>query len=465
MQERMFFSDMMGVDISTLLCYPSSGKWYGFGISSGATWPQTLKNYGQVYPPMHGTLQKDQPPDCINANKIPLDRSIGDLFRDYPEEYIRVYKPNMYQIKLIRAIRVCKTPVLGGRMLKCKECGKELYIYHSCGHSQCPICQNIKRAQWQDRLKNRLLQVPYVHAVFTLPKELRRLTKLNPRPIYNLLMRSAWKTVRELSADPDNIGGLPGMVSVLHTFGSDMKFHPHVHCLITFGGLNDEGKWMWPAKKKKLAPFRAICKKFREVFLKDLDKLIEKGKIKYCKEWQKTREAIENKRWNVKNTYPTMDTSLVENYLSRYINRVAISRNRLEYIESQQKVRLTYNNYRKQEKNKVAPKAVKILHPLVAIDQILVHLLPPYFQKSRYYGLHATITYKRMKDKVPESIIRSKKTIRTVFEILYQILKIPPYECKKCGSPDYEIKRVKPDKKWKETFLSFSPARAPPLLV
>ncbi len=242
---------------------------------------------------MHEPLQKDKSSDCEASNKLWIDNSIGDLFRDYGEQYIRNYNPNIQQIKLIRAIRICKTPALGGKMLKCKHCGKEMYIYHSCGHSQCPICQSIKRAQWQDRLGNRLLHVPYVHTVFTIPHELNHLAKLNPKELYNLLIRSVWKTVKTLTADENNIGGLPGMISLLHTFGSDMKFHLHVHCLITFGGLSKQGEWKWPKRRKKIAPYREMCRKFRSVFLEGLDVLIERGKIKCHPNWSVTREAIE----------------------------------------------------------------------------------------------------------------------------------------------------------------------------
>ena len=148
---------------------------------------------------------------------------IGDLFRDYGEEYIQQYEPSYQQIKLIRSMRVCKTPALGGRSIVCKSCQTHHYIYHSCGHSHCPICQSIKREQWADKLNAELYKVPYVHTIFTLPHQLNGLAHQNESEIYSLLMKTAWQTIKVLTHNPNNLGALPGMIAVLHTFGSDMK--------------------------------------------------------------------------------------------------------------------------------------------------------------------------------------------------------------------------------------------------
>jgi hypothetical protein len=180
--------------------------------------PPDLARHGPDRSGMHGTLSPNRPSDCTHGNKVPLDYSIGDLFRSYGERYIRIYKPNQQKIKLIRAILVCKTPALGGQVLVCKHCGEKKYIYHSCGHSQCPCCQSIKRLQWQDKVSARMLEVPYVHTTFTLPHELTGLARKNPTTIYGLLMRSAWQTIRKLSQDESNLGALPGMIAVLHTY-------------------------------------------------------------------------------------------------------------------------------------------------------------------------------------------------------------------------------------------------------
>ena len=172
-----------------------------------------------------------------DKNRYLLDRSIGDLFRAHGEKYIKIYKPPIHQIKLIRSIRVCRTPALGGKRVTCSACLHSRHIYLSCGNSQCPLCQNRKRELWQKKISEKLLDVPYVHVVFTVPHALNKLIRLNQRALYNITMRAAWTTMKDLTAQPQNVGGLPGMVAVLHTFGSDMKQHVHVHALITFGGM------------------------------------------------------------------------------------------------------------------------------------------------------------------------------------------------------------------------------------
>ena len=152
------------------------------------------------------------------------------------------------------------------------------------------MCQSIKRAQWQDKLKDRLFKVPYVHTVFTIPHELNRMAKRYPKELYNLVLRSSWQTVKELASLDENIGALPGMVSILHTFGSDLKFHLHSHCLVTFGGFR-EGKWIWPKRKKKIAPYLAMCSNYKRIFINRLDLLV-KSKVIIWPNYEELRKDI-----------------------------------------------------------------------------------------------------------------------------------------------------------------------------
>jgi len=362
---------------------------------------------------------------------------------------------------------------MGGKVVLCKGCGAKQYIYFSCGNAQCPICQGLKRLTWQKQLSDKLLELPYVHTVFTLPFQLRSLAKKYPKIIYNLLMRTAWQTIKTLCLKEENVGGLPGMIAVLHTFGSDMKFHPHVHCLITFGGWNkQQNKWCWPTRKNKVASFRKMCSTYRSLFLKQLDRLIEKGKISPGNLWEQTRKELQQVRWNVNNTYPTTETAIIENYLSRYINRIAISKSRLCYVREQNQVQILYKDYKNQKKNQPAPKAVKYLHPLTAIDQIMAHVLPVYFQKSRYYGIHAPKTYKKIKDHIPEHLKRNNQTIRILFIILNHILNLTPWECEYCNSKQFDIIHLRkqfdiihlpPNHQWIKQFLIGSFYRPPPI--
>lgn len=401
-----------------------------------------------------------------DKNRYLLDQSIGDLFRTYGEDYIRIYKPPFHHIKLIRSIRVCRTPALGGKRITCLACLHSKHIYLSCGNSQCPLCQNRKRELWQQNISDKLLDVPYVHTIFTIPHALNKLAKLNEREIYNTTMRAAWKTIKDLTAQTQNLGGLPGMVAVLHTFGSDMKHHIHCHALITFGGIGEDGKWHWPKHRKKLAPYRKICSTYRNTFLKLLDKDLRQKKIIPVPNMEQLIQEVKNKRWNVRNEYPTANTDILERYLARYINRIAISKSRLQFIAGQQQLNdsviIEYKDYKKQIKGQPAPKTTKRLNPLVAINQFLLHTLPPYFQKSRYYGLHAAATYKRIKNKIPDNLKRNNNTVRIICAIIKHLAGIKPHSCEYCQGHKFVTSPLNADQQWIFRFITIPSYRGPP---
>lgn len=345
---------------------------------------------------------------------------------------------------------MCRTPALGGHRYQCKSCGQYRYQYFSCGNSQCPQCQGIKRLQWQDRLAGRMLKVPYVHTTFTLPHELNGLARRYPASIYNLLLRSCWKTIARLCAAEDNMGGKPGMTAVLHTWGSDLKYHIHVHCLVTFGGLSTTPKpvWLWPKRKFKLARYREMCGLFRAIFLKDLALLLEAGKVVYHRSFEDVKMELLKKRWVVHNTRPTADTQVIEEYLGRYICRIGISNKRLHYDKAGKNVRIEYNDYRRQQSGKAAPKAYRDLSPLLAIHQLLQHQLPAYFQRVRHYGLHASATYHKYQDQLPDELKGNGQTVRRIIQILKALLAKEPYKCEHCGGVNFTVVAVLPDRQY-----------------
>ena len=359
-------------------------------------------------------------------------------------------------------MRVCKSPALGGRAIVCKACNHHHYIYNSCGHSHCPICQSIKREQWADKLKNELLNVPYVHMVFTLPKLLRPLARANKSIIYSLIMSMAWKTVKQLCSKPINLGALPGMISVLHTFGSDMKYHIHAHCLVTFGGIDKHGQWLYPTRKNKIAQYRKINTTYKENFLHQLRVLSQRNQLKYQTDIEDLIAEAKQQSWVVHNTPPTIDTGVLENYLARYINRIAVSKSRVEYLKTHQQVKLLFNDYTNQQPGKPAPKKYKSLDPLSFIHQFLQHVLPPYFQKCRRYGIHACATKKKYQDLLPQAVKNNGHTIRSLLQIISQLIKQNPFSCDKCQAFEYDIVLVKPDTQWIYQYLRLSKPRAPP---
>lgn len=319
------------------------------------------------------------------------------------------------------------------------------------------ICQSIKREQWVDKLRTKLLKVPYVHTVFTLPHQLNSLARNNEAVIYSLIMKVAWMTIKNIGS---KTGYTPGMTSILHTFGSDMKYHIHVHALVTFGGMNEEGGWVYPKDKHKLDKYRSICATFKAIFIQELKSLHKSVKISYTQDFEILISDIENIRWVVHSTRPTMDTKVIEDYLAKYINRIAVSNKRLEYIKESQKVILLHNDYKNQQAGQVAPKAYKIMEPLVAIDQILQHVLPPYFQKSRSYGIQNHSS--RLKNTIPDVIKRNSQTVRTVFEIITELMKLNPYKCEMCHSDNHQTEDIKPNKTWILTHINRPTPRPPP---
>ncbi len=372
------------------------------------------------------------------------------MFRDWGESYIHHYHPDRKQIKLIRSIRVCRTPALGGKRIVCQDCGDEKYIYFSCGNSHCPLCQGIKRLQWQDRLRKRMLKVPYQHITFTLPHDLNGLSRFHPRVIYNLLFSSAWETMRDLCLEEENVGGLVGMTAVLHTWGSDLKRHIHIHCLVTYGGFDEaSARWKWPRCNSRLAKYTVVCERYREVFLRDLKEQMEIGELQhYHQSYEVLTAGISNKRWVVNHQLATTEPKVIEEYLGRYMCRIGITDRRLSYDAANGEVRLEYNNYSEQKKGKAAPKACRHMSPLVAINQILQHQLPRYFHRSRHYGLHSSATFKRLESTLPDTVKSEPFTVRTIIQILRSMLKTPIDVCVQCGSIDLQTQIMVADENY-----------------
>ena len=306
-----------------------------------------------------------------------------------------------------------------------------------------------------------MLNVPYCHTTFTLPHQLNGLARRHPRQIYNLLLRCCWKTIAGLCADPTNVGAKPGMTAVLHTWGSDLKYHIHVHCLVTFGGLNEAGKWKWPRRKNKWAPYRKICSTFREVFLSGLKTLMAKGTIVYHRRYEEIAAELLKKRWVVHNTFPTAETKVIEEYLGRYICRIGISNKRLDYDQDGKNVRIQYNDYANQKPGQAAPKKYRKVLPLIAMQLLLQHQLPLYFQKVRHYGLHAANTYQKVKNQIPHHLKRNGQTVRTVIQILRALLAGQPHQCQHCRSTDFEVDQIAADRTYLKRHILHQ-GRSPP---
>lgn len=346
------------------------------------------------------------------------------------------------------------------------DCGHEWYRYFSCGNSHCPLCQGNRREAWYERINKRLLAVPYVHITFTLPHELNGLCRLHPGQMYNMLFRSAWQTIRQLCGEAQNVGGLPGMTAVLHTWGSDLKHHVHLHCLVTWGGYNEAtGKWHWLKVRGKLLKYRLIRRTFREYLLSKLKSWMKSNRQEqpvYHQSYEVLTADLIAKQWVVNQQAPTARAAVINAYLSRYICRIGISDRRLVYDAAKKEVYLEYKDYRKQQSGQAAPLAYRTLAPLTAMDMILQHVLPPYFRRSRDYGLHFSSTRNRIDASLPDDIKKNPDTVRELIRLLKEMLRLQPSVCEACGSmeaPKEEI--VRPDTSYVRQYLEVN-LRSPP---
>lgn len=404
----------------------------------------------------------DSASTCEHANRLPYTNTIGAIFREYGERYIAQYRPCMEEIQLIRNIRKCRTPYLGGVVLQCSDCDVRRIIYKSCGASRCPICQSCKRLQLQEKLRNRLLKVPYVHMIFTVPHELNGLFRLNQKELYSLLYRVSWKALKQCASKEKHLGALPGMISVMHSWGSDMKYHVHLHALVTFGGIEEAGNWRYPKRKDKLIAYRELNATYKSCFLQALDKLIAKRALRHNAALLSCLENARQKNWVVHSTKPQLDTKVLEEYLSRYVCKIAVSNSRLSYDQIKHQVYLIYNDYRNQLEGEAAPKKHRVFDPLCFIHQFLQHLPPKSFQRTRYYGIHASSKYKRIRNKLPKKLLRIGKTIRTLFQIVRALIGEEGLTCDGCGGYDLVRLHEPADQEWLSRHVPGFQLRAPP---
>ena len=193
---------------------------------------------------------------------------VADIFRLHGAGYLDRFGQNMLPShrRALRDLCNCRTAALGGQLYVCDHCGREHYVYHSCRNRACPKCHGRDTEAWLAARREELLPVPYFHVVFTLPQSLRDLVRQHQKAVYPILMQAAARALIKLSADPHYVGGLIGVLAVLHTWSRTLTYHPHVHCLVPGGGLTPDGQWR-PARPNYLIPVKALSPIFRGIFL------------------------------------------------------------------------------------------------------------------------------------------------------------------------------------------------------
>ena len=310
---------------------------------------------------------------------------IADAFRAFGAAYRARHSLTPEQARVFDAILACRTAVLGGHLDVCEECAFERPSYNSCRNRHCPKCQGIAALRWVEARKKAILPVHYFHVVFTLPAELRPLALRNREAIFNLLFKAASQTLLTLAADPKRLGALLGTTAVLHTWTRDLSFHPHLHCIVTGGGLAGK-RWRAVASDRYLFPIEVMGRLFRGKFLAGLKRLYRKGRLDLrgcCAHlddpdvFRLLLDKLYRTPWRPYAKRPFAGPAQVFDYLGYYTHRVGISGHRLLTIDAAG-VRF-----------KTRGTKTATLKGDEFVRRFLLHVLPRGFVKIRHYGLLA----------------------------------------------------------------------------
>jgi len=298
------------------------------------------------------------------------------------------------QLKVMAAIETCRTAELGGHVEACEDCGHSRIAYNSCRNRHCPKCQGAAAKHWLAAREADLLPVGYFHVVFTLPAEIAHIAWQNKAVLYNLLFRAASEAMLTIAADPKHLGARIGITAVLHTWGSAMTHHPHVHMIVPGGGLAEDGSRWLPCRPSFFLPVRVLSRLFRRLFLAALIAEHEAGRLAFFGDHAGLAEGdafraflapLRRSEWVVYSKKPFGGPKAVLAYLSRYTHRVAISNRRL-IAAGERGVTFTFKDYRIE-----GPGRYKTLTLDTGefIRRFLVHVLPKGLHRIRHYGLFA----------------------------------------------------------------------------
>jgi len=319
---------------------------------------------------------------------------VAEVIRSCRDAFLQRYGAGLTseQRRALGDLTACRTAALGGHVLGCPECGHHEVSYNSCGNRHCPKCQATAAARWLEAQAADLLDTPYFHVVFTLPAALVPVAKHNPRVIYGLLMRAAVRTLLEVAANPQHLGAEVGVLAVLHTWGQNLALHPHVHCVVTGGGLApDEGRWV-AGRDDFFLPVRVLSRVFRGKFLSGLRVAFQRGRLRFHgrlktlarpERFHHLLDETVRTEWVVYAKPPWGGATTVLKYLARYTHRAAISNRRLVSLTGGQ-VTFRWRDYAHGGR-----RGTMTLEAVAFVRRFLAHVLPAGFVRVRHYGLLA----------------------------------------------------------------------------
>ena len=315
---------------------------------------------------------------------------LADIFRAYGESYRRNHPLPVSHLKVIEAVKRCRTAALGGHLEQCDRCGFERPAYNSCRNRHCPKCQSLAKVKWLDKQKSELLPTGYFHLVFTLPHQLNPLILVNKKPLIHILFQSVWQTLAQFAQR--RLSGTLGITAVLHTWDQTLLDHFHLHCLVPAGVLSfDRNRWV-SARQDFLFPVKALSLVLRAKFLDSLKKSFDQNKLLFVGQiasWADARsfgglvERLRKKPWVVYAKKPFGSPAHVLDYLGRYTHRVALSNNRIRAVHSGE-VTFAYRDRKNQDRRKLMTLGAEEF-----IRRFLLHVIPKGFMRVRHYGFLA----------------------------------------------------------------------------
>jgi hypothetical protein len=298
---------------------------------------------------------------------------LAEVFARYGPAYLERYGSALLPShrRAMQDILRCRTEAMGGQVFRCNRCGHTHYVYHSCRNRSCPKCHGEQTRAWLAQRRQELLPVGYFHLVFTVPQELRACLRSRQTELYSLFMQAAAQATLQLAADPHYVGGLVGMLAVLHTWGRTLSYHPHLHCLVTGGGFDRRTQAWRTIRGKYLIPVEVLSRRVRDTFKDLLGPRLRSLNIP-ASVWQVP--------WNVDCRPVRNRIETVLNYLGRYVHRIAITNRRILDVDNGQ-VTFEYQDTVDQQWKRMSLPAGEF------IRRFLQHVLPQGFHKVRYYGL------------------------------------------------------------------------------
>ncbi len=367
---------------------------------------------------------------------------VADIFRDHGAAWrsANAGHVSLGQLKVMSAIERCRTAALGGHVERCQRCSHTVIAYNSCRNRHCPKCQGAAAREWLAEREAELLPVPYYHVVFSLPAQIADIAYQNKAVIYDLLFKASSETMLTIAADPKHLGARIGFLSVLHSWGSPMTHHPHVHMIVPGGGFSLDGKRWLACRPRFFLAVSVLSELFRGLFLHKLRAAYRAGELQFFGKHARLADPqafaaylrpLYNKEWVVYCKRPFGGPKEVLRYLARYTHRVAISNRRLLACD-ENGVTFKWKDYRLKGRERYKVMTLPI-HEF--IRRFLVHVLPAGFHRIRYYGLLAS-------GKRAENIARARELLTPPVIALDAIKaassngeqpQMPEHRCPCCG--------------------------------